>query len=55
MLGRVAVKYEKEVDTAVDSLSSLVEPLMIVTLGVIIGGIVVAMFLPLIELIKALG
>jgi type IV pilus assembly protein PilC len=55
MLQRVAKVYEMEVDMAVDGLTSLIEPLMIVILGVLIGGIVLAMFLPLIKLIERLG
>ncbi|HWV63883.1 MAG TPA: type II secretion system F family protein, partial [Oxalicibacterium sp.] len=46
MLGKVADFYEAEVDDAVASLSSLMEPLIMVILGVLIGGLVVAMYLP---------
>lgn len=55
MLGRVASIYEDEVDMAVEALTSLIEPIMIVVMGVLIGGIVLAMFMPLIKLIDALG
>ncbi len=55
MLDRVAKVYEEEVDLAVDSLTSLIEPLMIVFLGVVIGGIVISMFLPLITIIGRFG
>ncbi len=55
MLNRIADTYEEEVDRAVDSLTSLIEPIMIVFLAVIVGGIVIAMFLPLIKLIENLG
>ncbi|MCH2174492.1 MAG: type II secretion system F family protein [Lentisphaeria bacterium] len=54
MLGRVSVIYEEEVDMAVESLTSLIEPIMIVFLGIVIGGIVLAMFMPLIKLIEQL-
>ena len=55
MMARVADVYEMEVDMAVDGLTSLIEPLMIVILGVLIGGIVLAMFLPLIEIINQMA
>ena len=50
MLGKVADFYEEEVDEAVASLSSLIEPLIMVILGVVIGGLVVAMYLPIFKL-----
>jgi type IV pilus assembly protein PilC len=50
MLGKVADFYEDEVDEAVASLSSLMEPLIMVILGVIIGGLVIAMYLPIFKL-----
>jgi type IV pilus assembly protein PilC len=50
MLGKVADFYEDEVDEAVKSLSSLMEPLIMVILGVLIGGLVVAMYLPIFKL-----
>ena len=50
MLSKVADFYEQEVDDAVAALSSLIEPILIVFLGVIIGGIVVAMYLPIFKL-----
>jgi type IV pilus assembly protein PilC len=46
----VADFYEEEVDEAVASLSSLMEPLIMVILGVLIGGLVVAMYLPIFKL-----
>ena len=55
MLGRVADIYEEEVDRAVEGMTSLIEPVMIVFLAVIIGGIVIALFLPMIEIIKQIG
>ena len=50
MLGKVADFYEREVDDAVAALSSLLEPIMIVFLGVVVGGLVVAMYLPIFKL-----
>jgi len=50
MLGKVADFYEREVDDAVAALSSLLEPVIIVFLGVVIGGLVVAMYLPIFKL-----
>jgi type IV pilus assembly protein PilC len=50
MLGKVADFYEAEVDDAVASLSSLMEPLIMVILGVLIGGLVIAMYLPIFKL-----
>ena len=50
MLGKVADFYEEEVDDAVDALSSLMEPLIMVILGVLIGGLVIAMYLPIFKL-----
>ena len=51
MLGKIADFYDDEVDTAVGALTALLEPLMIVFLGVIIGGLVVAMYLPIFRLV----
>src|SRR5471030_1079083 len=50
MLGKVADFYEEEVDDAVASLSSLMEPAIMVILGVLIGGLVIAMYLPIFKL-----
>ncbi len=50
MLGKVADFYEEEVDNAVDALSSLMEPLIMAVLGVLIGGLVVAMYLPIFKM-----
>lgn len=50
MLGKVADMYEQEVDDAVASMSSLIEPIIMVFLGVVIGGLVVAMYLPIFKL-----
>jgi len=50
MLGKVADFYEREVDDAVSALASLIEPVIIVFLGIVIGGLVVAMYLPIFKL-----
>ena len=50
MLGKVADFFEEEVDDAVDALSSLMEPIIMVVLGTLIGGMVVAMYLPIFKL-----
>ncbi|MCO7249534.1 type II secretion system F family protein [Pseudoalteromonas sp. Ps84H-4] len=50
MLAKVATIYEQEVDDAVDGLSSLLEPLIMVVLGVLVGGLIVAMYLPIFQL-----
>jgi type IV pilus assembly protein PilC len=54
MLGKIADFYEEEVDTAVAGMLTLLEPVMIAFLGVIVGGIVVAMYLPIFDLISKL-
>jgi len=50
MLGKIADFYEAEVDDAVEALSSLMEPMIMVVLGTLIGGMVVAMYLPIFKL-----
>ena len=50
MLAKVATIYEQEVDDAVDGLSSLLEPLIMAVLGVLVGGLIVAMYLPIFQL-----
>ena len=50
MLGKVADFFEREVDDAVSALTSLLEPIIIVFLGVVIGGLVIAMYLPIFKL-----
>tara|TARA_R110000824_G_scaffold372077_2_gene561986 strand:- start:17708 stop:18940 length:1233 start_codon:yes stop_codon:yes gene_type:complete len=54
MLNRVADYYEEEVDNKVDALTSLMEPVIIVVLGVLVGGVVVSMYLPIFDLGSAL-
>ncbi|KFC50295.1 hypothetical protein DK37_12950 [Halomonas sp. SUBG004] len=54
MLNRVADYYEEEVDNKVDALTSLMEPIIIVVLGALVGGVVVSMYLPIFEIGTAL-
>jgi type IV pilus assembly protein PilC len=54
MLSKIADFYEEEVDTAVAGLLTLMEPVMIAFLGVVVGGIVIAMYLPIFDLISKL-
>jgi type IV pilus assembly protein PilC len=55
MLMKIADNYEEEVDNAVAAMTSLLEPIMIVFLAVVVGSIVIAMFLPLIQLMGSIG
>ena len=54
MLAKIADFYEEEVDTAVAGLLTLLEPIMIAILGVVVGGIVIAMYMPIFDLISKL-
>jgi type IV pilus assembly protein PilC len=54
MLGKVADFYEQEVDDAVDGLSSLLEPMIMAVLGVLVGGLIVAMYLPIFKMGSAI-
>jgi type IV pilus assembly protein PilC len=53
-LSKVADFYEQEVDNAVDALSSLLEPMIMAFLGVVVGGLVVAMYLPIFKMGSAI-
>ena len=53
MLAKIADFYDEEVDAAVSNLLSLLEPIMIVFLGVVVGGMVVAMYLPIFDMVNA--
>jgi type IV pilus assembly protein PilC len=55
MLIRVADGYDEEVDMAVESMTSVIEPIMIIMLAFIIGTIVIAMFVPLISIISEMS
>jgi type IV pilus assembly protein PilC len=54
MLEKVATYYEGEVDNMVDNLTSLMEPFIMVILGIVVGGLVVAMYLPIFQLGSAI-
>ena len=55
MLSKIADFYEEEVDTAVAGMLTLMEPIMIAFLGVVVGGIVIAMYLPIFDLISRMS
>ncbi|MFN7974558.1 MAG: type II secretion system F family protein [Acidobacteriota bacterium] len=55
MLSKIADFYEEEVDAAVENLMALLEPVMILFLGITIGGIVISMYLPMFDLIQKIG
>lgn len=55
MLDKSASYYEEQVDNAVDGLTSLMEPMIMAVLGVVIGGLIVAMYLPIFQLGKVVG
>jgi type IV pilus assembly protein PilC len=55
MLTKIADFYDEEVDAAVSGLLSLLEPIMIVFLGVVVGGMVVSMYLPIFDMVNAAG
>jgi type IV pilus assembly protein PilC len=55
MLVKVADYYEEEVDVVVANLLTVLEPVMMVFLGVVVGGIVISMYLPLFKLIQVLS
>ncbi|MEO5364134.1 MAG: type II secretion system F family protein [Magnetococcus sp. DMHC-8] len=55
MLQKIADFYEEEVDRAVDSLTALLEPIILVVLGTLIGGLVVAMYLPIFQMGNVIG
>jgi type IV pilus assembly protein PilC len=54
MLSKVADFFEREVDDAVEALSSLMEPMIMVVLGTLIGGMVIAMYLPIFKMGQAI-
>jgi len=55
MLLRAAEYYEEEVDHTVDTLTSIIEPLLIVLVGLVLGGILVALYLPMFDVVNAVG
>jgi type IV pilus assembly protein PilC len=55
MLNKIATFYDDEVNTAVDTLTSIIEPIMIVVMGLLVGGMVVAMYMPMFKLINVVA
>ena len=55
MLTKIADFYDDEVDVAVDAMTALLEPIMMVFLGVIVGGMIIAMYLPIFKLASTVG
>lgn len=55
MLIKISDFYDDEVDAAVETLTSMIEPMVIVVLGSIIGGVLVAMYLPMFEMAGTIG
>jgi type IV pilus assembly protein PilC len=55
MLGKIADFYDEEVDNAVSNLTALLEPMLMVFLGVVIGGVVIAMYMPIFKLVTVVG
>ena len=55
MLAKVADFYEQEVDDAVDNMTALLEPIIMAFLGVVIGGLVIAMYLPIFQMGKVVS
>ena len=55
MLNKIAAFYDDEVNTAVDTLTSVIEPIMIVVMGLVVGGMVVAMYMPMFKLVSVVA
>ncbi len=55
MLDKVASFYEAEVDNMVDNLTALMEPMIMAVLGVLVGGLIIAMYLPIFQLGNVVG
>jgi len=55
MLSKIADFYEEEVDISVTNLTSLMEPFLMVFLGIVIGGVVISMYLPIFQMANAIG
>jgi len=55
MLGKIADFYDDEVDTAVEQLTAVIEPIMIVVMGILVGGMLVAMYLPMFKMASIMG
>ncbi len=55
MLVKIADSYDNEIDSIVESMTSMIEPIIVLFLGISVGTIVIALFLPLIKLMNSLG
>ena len=55
MLSKLANFYDEEVDAAVESLTAVIEPVMIVVMGLVVGGMLIAMYLPMFKLISVVS
>jgi type IV pilus assembly protein PilC len=55
MLGKIADFYDEEVDAAVEALTALLEPVMMVVLGGTVGGLLIAMYLPIFKIAETIG
>jgi type IV pilus assembly protein PilC len=55
MLEKIADFYDEEVDQAVENLTAMIEPMMIIFLGVVVGGLIVSMYLPIFKMAGAVG
>jgi len=55
MLDKIANFYDDEVDTAVDALTAIIEPVMIVVMGTVVGGMLIAMYLPMFKLVSVVS
>jgi type IV pilus assembly protein PilC len=55
MLNQIADGYDEDLDNAVGSITSIIEPILIVFLAVVVGFIVIALFLPIIEIMQNMG
>ena len=55
MLGKIADFYDQEVDQAVENMTAMIEPFMLVFLGVTIGGLVISMYLPIFKMASIVG
>jgi type IV pilus assembly protein PilC len=55
MLSKIATFYDDEIDVAVDNMTALLEPVMMVFLGGVVGGMIIAMYLPIFKLASVVG
>jgi type IV pilus assembly protein PilC len=55
MLNKIADFYDEEVNAAVEALTSIMEPIIIVVLAIVVGGAVIAMYMPMFDMINAVG